>query len=55
MRIFTPIIFAIIFLGWVLYRDFIRKDIKKYKNEIFAGCFFIAIWAVIYIFLIEVS
>jgi hypothetical protein len=53
MRIFTPIIFAAIFIGWVLYRSFITKDIMKYKTEIFAGCFFIGIWAAIYMAIIE--
>ncbi|MBD1394813.1 hypothetical protein [Mucilaginibacter glaciei] len=47
MRIFAAPIMAIIFLGWVFYIAFITKTIKKHKNEVFAGFFFMAIWAVI--------
>jgi len=38
---------AVIFLGWVFYITFITKTLKKNKNEVFAGFFFIAAWAVI--------
>ena len=46
MRIFAVPIMAIIFLGWVIYIVFITKTIKQYKNEVFAGFFFIALWAI---------
>jgi hypothetical protein len=55
MRIFTPVIFSVLFIGWVLYRAFITKDIKKHKNEVFGGIFFMAVWALIYIVLIKIS
>lgn len=45
---------AIIFIGWVLYKAFITKDIKKHKNEVFGGFFFIAIWIVIYFVFIHI-
>ena len=48
MGVFAPTIMAIIFIGWVLYRALITKDIRKYKNEVFGGFFFIAVWVVIY-------
>jgi len=48
MRVFAPIVFAALFLGWLLYRIFIAKDVKKYKNEVFGGFFFIVVWLVIY-------
>jgi uncharacterized membrane protein YozB (DUF420 family) len=48
MRIFAAPIMAIIFIGWVCYLIF-KKDVKKHKNEIFAGFVFIAVWAVIYV------
>jgi hypothetical protein len=47
MRALMVPIMAIIFLGWVFYITFITKTLKKNKNEVFAGFFFIAIWAVI--------
>jgi high-affinity Fe2+/Pb2+ permease len=46
--ILGPYIFTAVFLGWVLYRTFIKKDIKKYKNEVFGGFFFIAVWVILY-------
>ena len=47
MRIFAAPIMAIIFIGWVGYLIF-KKDVKKHRNEIFAGFVFIVVWAVIY-------
>ena len=55
MRVFAPIVFAALFLGWLLYRIFIAKDVKKYKNEVFGGFFFIVVWLVIYIVLVNIS
>lgn len=46
MRLFAAPIMAVIFLGWVFYIAFITKTYKQYKNEVFAGFFFIAIWVV---------
>jgi len=40
-------IMAIVFLGWVFYLTFITKTVKKHRDEVFAGFFFIAVWAVI--------
>jgi hypothetical protein len=47
MRVFLAPLMAIIFLGWVFYITFITKTLKKNKNEVFAGFFFLGIWAVI--------
>jgi len=49
LEVFGPPIMAIIFISWVLYRTLITKDIKKYKNEVFGGFVFIAVWVVIYV------
>jgi hypothetical protein len=49
MGVIGPPILAIIFIGWVLYRTLITKDIRKYKNEVFGGFFFIAVWVLIYV------
>jgi hypothetical protein len=55
MRIFAPLIFIILFLGWLLYHTFIKKDIKKYRNEVFGGFFFTGVWIVIYTVLINIA
>ena len=47
IRVLMVPIMAIIFLGWGFYVTFITKSLKKNKNEVFAGFFFIAVWAVI--------
>jgi len=47
MRIFAAPIMAIIFIGWVCYL-ILKGDTKKYKNEIFAGFVFVAVWGIIY-------
>ncbi|TWJ03227.1 hypothetical protein JN11_00764 [Mucilaginibacter frigoritolerans] len=47
MKALMAPIMAVIFLAWVFYITFITKTIKKNKNEVFAGFFFIAVWAVI--------
>ncbi|HMK05927.1 MAG TPA: hypothetical protein VK476_00245 [Flavobacterium sp.] len=48
MRVLTPIIFLILFLGWIFYRVFIKKDMKKHFNDLYAGLFFVGIWACVY-------
>ncbi len=48
MRIFMPVVFIILFAGWVLYRLLLKKDLLKHKAELYLGIFFIAVWAVLY-------
>lgn len=55
MAIFGPLILSVIFFGWVLYRAFIKKDIKKHKDEVFGGFFFMAVWALLYIALTNIG
>lgn len=55
MAIFGPSILSALFIGWVLYRTFIKKDLKKHKNEVFGGFFFMAVWALLYIVLTNIS
>ncbi|MBS7788173.1 hypothetical protein KIH23_12775 [Flavobacterium sp. CYK-55] len=48
MRIFLPFVFALLFLGWLVYRLIVRKDLKANKNDLYTGIFFIVIWVVLY-------
>jgi hypothetical protein len=48
MRIFLPIGFLVIFVGWVLYRLLIKKDLQRNRNNFYLGLFFIIIWVLIY-------
>lgn len=43
-----PLFLAPIFLLWVLYRFFIKKDLKKHQTELYTGVVFIALWVIIY-------
>ena len=47
-RMILTVVFAIIFLGWILYHLIIKRDLMKQKNNLYAGLFFIAVWAVIF-------
>ena len=44
---------TIFFIGWILYRLIIKKDLKKNLNNLYLGLFFIGIWILFYFFVIE--
>lgn len=48
-----PIVLIAVFIVYVLYLFIIKKDIKKLKTVLYPGLFFIAVWAVIYYFLLK--
>ncbi len=50
---FIPIILIAIFIGYIFYLLIIKKDMKQFKIVLIPGLFFIAIWAVIYYFLMK--
>lgn len=50
---FIPIGLIAIFIVYVLYLLLIKKDMKKLKSILYPGLFFIAIWFVIYYFLLK--
>jgi hypothetical protein len=41
-----------LFIAYILYLLLIKKDLKKFKTVLYPGLFFIAIWAIIYYFLL---
>lgn len=43
-----PLFLLPVFLIWVLYRLLVKKDIKKYKNEVITGFVFIGVWIVLF-------
>lgn len=53
LRIYMPIVFLIFFIGWILYRLVIKKDLKQNLNSVYVGLFFIAVWAIIYFFILK--
>jgi FtsH-binding integral membrane protein len=49
---FIPIALIAIFAVVILYLLIVKRDMKKVKSILYPGLFFIAIWAVIYYFLL---
>jgi tellurite resistance protein TehA-like permease len=49
LRFYTPLVFIVLFVGWVLYRLLVKKDLKQNLNNLYLGIFFIAIWGLIYV------
>lgn len=48
-----PIALFVAFLGWILYRLFIKKDLKQNLSSLYLGLFFTAIWIVLYYIMIK--
>lgn len=48
-RVLIPIVLTAIFILYILYLAFIKKDLKsKLKTEILPGVLFIGVWTAIY-------
>ena len=52
-RVVMVIGLVIAFIGWILYRLIIKKDLHKNLNNVYLGLFFITIWALFYFFIVE--
>ncbi len=50
----TPIL-AITFIGWIFYHWLFKKDMRKYRKELLIGLVFLAVWGVVYIFLVNIK
>lgn len=50
---FVSIGLIVIFAIYILYLLIIKKDLKQLKTVLFPGLFFIAVWAVMYYFLLQ--
>jgi len=48
LRIFMPIVFLLVFIGWIAYQGLVKKDLSKQLNNLYAGVAFIGVWAVVY-------
>ncbi len=49
----VPVFLIAILAGYVLYLLIIKKDTKKAKSILAPGLFFVAIWVVIYYFILK--
>jgi len=52
LRIFLPLAFGMLFFGWMAYRLFIKKDLKKQQEVVLIGFSFLVVWVLIYFFVI---
>ncbi len=51
MRLYIGFLFFILYLCWVVYRLFIKKDMRQHLTDLYALTFFIAIWLGIYYYI----
>ncbi len=40
-----------VFLGWVLYRSLVKRDLMQHKGPLFLGGLFLGSWALLYFWL----
>lgn len=53
LRIYAPFVLLIVFIAWMSYHAFFKKDLKFQLNNVYAGLSFVGIWAVIYYALLK--
>jgi len=53
MRLLIGFVLDIVFAVWVLYHLLLKQDLKQHLTELYAGLFFLAIWALIYWWLLS--
>lgn len=53
LRVYIPIIFFAVFIGWILYRLLVKKDLKQNLTTLYIGLTFTVIWILIYYFLLK--
>jgi len=49
MRIYGGILLAVSFLLWILYRVFIKKDLKQNMPAFYVYLTFVGVWGIIYL------
>ncbi|MFY7757325.1 MAG: hypothetical protein ACOVP9_02915 [Flavobacterium stagni] len=54
MRLYIPILLAVLFIGYLFYIAFIQKSFRqKWRTEVLPGFFFFGVWGVIYYWVIH--
>lgn len=53
LRIYIPVLFFAVFVGWILYRILIKKDMKQHLSSLYVGLTFTGVWVLIYYFLLR--
>jgi tellurite resistance protein TehA-like permease len=52
MRLLGGFIIIVLFLSWVIYRHFVKQDLKNHMTEFYSGIAFALAWAVLYYFIL---
>lgn len=54
MRLFIPFVMIALFLGYILYLLFIKKELRKnIYTVLLPGMFFMSVWGLIYYWIIS--
>ncbi len=54
MRLFLPIVFTALFILYVLYLAFIKKNLRANLTQIiYPGLFFVAVWILLYFLILK--
>jgi len=54
MRIFLPLILTAIFVFYLLYLAFVKKNLKNNLTQIvYPGLFFVVVWGILYVLLLK--
>jgi len=53
MRLYAGFILLACFIGWILYRLLVKKDLMQHKDQLLVGLFFIGAWSLIYWFILR--
>lgn len=53
LRIIMPLLFFVVFIGWILYRALIKKDLRQNLNTLYIGLTFTGIWILIYYVMLQ--
>jgi hypothetical protein len=50
---YMPLAFILMFILWAMYRLLFKKDLKQQLDTFYLGITFIAIWGLLYFFLLN--
>lgn len=53
LRIYAPFVLLIVFIAWISYHAFFKKDLKLQMNNVYAGFAFVGVWVAIYIAMLK--
>ncbi len=54
MRAYAGLILIAAFLGWVLYRVLVKRDLKQHLDAMYVYLFFVGVWVLLYTYALSV-